>query len=79
MTFRREYVYVVEFWSMFLNTIVSFIEIIKHLIHPRISGVPQSHQAHKCIEEVVQHTVLVEEDGIIYELLEPPMKIFIHI
>ena len=57
--------------------LLSSIEILKHLIHTRLVGVPQSHQAHEWLQGVVHHMALVEEKGIIDECLEPTMKIFL--
>ena len=54
-----------------------FIDIIQHLIHPRFVGVPQSCQSYECLEEVVRHIELVEEQGIIDECLELPIDIII--
>ena len=50
VTFRRGYVCVVEFWKILLHILVSFIDMIKHLIHPRIVGDPQSYQAQEWLE-----------------------------
>ena len=52
-----------------------FIDIIQHLIHPRFVGVPQSCQSYECLEKVVRHIELVEEQGIIGECLDPTMNI----
>ena len=58
---------------------VSFIDIINHLINPRLVGVPQSHHAHAWLKEVVHHMALLEEQGMIDKLLDPPMKIIFHL
>ena len=76
---RREYVFVVEFWSMFLHMLISFIDIIKNLIHPILVGVTQYHNAHEWMEELVHHISLVEEQGIIDDLLDPPMNSILYL
>ena len=60
---------------MLFHTLVSFIEIVQQFIHPMLVGVTQYHQAHKWIEEVVHNMALVEEQGIIYKIIEPTTKI----
>ena len=74
---RRENVCVVELWIVLLNMIVSKIDTIQDLINPRLVGAPQSHQAHSWIEEVFHHMLLVKEQGIIDEYLDPPTKIIL--
>ena len=59
--------------------LVSFIEIINNLIHPKLVGAPKSHHTHEWLEEAVHHMSLVEEKWIIDELLESPMKIIIQL
>ena len=58
MTFRKEYVCVVDIWSVLLHMIVSFIDIIHHLLNPNIVGFPQSQQSHDWLEEVVHYMAL---------------------
>ena len=79
MTFRREYICVVEFWSMFLNILVSYIYKINNLIHPRLVGVTQYNQENEWLEELVHHMELVEEQEIIAVILKPPMKIILQL
>ena len=79
MAFRRESVCVVEFWGMLIHMLVSFIDIINHLIHTRLVYVPESHQAHEWLEEVVHHMYMAEEQGIFDVILDPPIKIIIHL
>ena len=50
VNFRVKYVCSVELWSVLLHMIISFIDIIQHLIRPRLVGVPQYHQEHGWIE-----------------------------
>ena len=79
VAFRRESVCVVEFWGMLIHMLVSFIDIINHLIHTRLVYVPESHQAHEWLEEVVHHMYMAEEQGIFDVILDPPIKIIIHL
>ena len=65
VTFRREYVCVFDIWSVLIHIFVCFIDIIQHLIHYRIIGVPHSHQAHVWLEGVVHPMALFEEQEII--------------
>ena len=60
VNFRRGYVCVVDIWSVLLHMLVIFIYIIKHLIHPRLVGVPQYHKAHEWLEELFHQMALVE-------------------
>ena len=62
---------------MFIHMLVSFIDIIKHFIHPRLVGVPQYHQESYWIKDVVHHIDLAEEQGIIYVVLDNPMMIIL--